>query len=109
MPAAHGAHVGSEEEVPGAVCTVPAWQASCGWQVLWFFAVENLPASHVKHWRSDVGEPAWLTYWPALQSVHGVQLAAFDVMLYEFEQPVQVWSDVVVPGAPMNVPAVHGV
>ncbi|OQB08604.1 MAG: hypothetical protein BWY17_04949 [Deltaproteobacteria bacterium ADurb.Bin207] len=60
-----------------------------------------------------MAEPAAETNWPALQLVHGVQLAALVVVLYEpLAQAVHTRLAVVEPGVETYWPAlqvVHGV
>ena len=48
------------------------------------------PATHVVHERSLVSEPVPLTNLPGWQSVHGVQLDAFEIVLkLPLAQPAQ--------------------
>jgi len=50
----------------------------------------------------EVGDGATLSYWSAAQTRHGMQLAAFSVVLYPSTQAPQLRSSVVLPGALMN-------
>ena len=53
--------------------------------------------------------PGVLAYWPGLQSVNGVQLSAFDVVLYESTHAEQTRLFELVPGVLTYWPAVQSV
>jgi hypothetical protein len=53
--------VGGVLPVPGAVCTVPAWQALAGRQLDWLGCVVIMPEGQAMHTRSELEVPAALT------------------------------------------------
>lgn len=106
MPAAQAAHCGDAVEVPAAVCSLPAGQASQAVQLVWFAVDEYVPEPQVVHWRLAVALGGVLTNEPALQSLHPVHESELTSVLYSpLAQVEQVRSVVVVPLAVTNVPA----
>jgi hypothetical protein len=97
--------------VPGAVCTVPAGQAPAGRQLDWLTCVVSVPAGQLMHTRSDVGEPAVLTYVPGWQLDHGVHWAVvFDAgENWPLGHGPQTSSAVELPAWVTYWPAGHGV
>lgn len=60
------------------------------------------------HVRFDVGVPGKVTYWPGVQTVHGVQETSFGVAEYESSgQSEQSRSEVFVPCTIAYCPALH--
>ena len=61
VPASHGAQTAGENNVAGAVCTVPAAHTPAGRQLVSLGDDVYVPDAHAVHWRSDTALGAALT------------------------------------------------
>jgi hypothetical protein len=81
VPAGHGAHARSFS-MPGVALTYsPAWQVVQGVHSLASGASLKLPLGHPAQPRGLLESPSSAAYWPGMQRMNSVQLAALVVSL----------------------------
>ncbi len=89
---------------------MPGGHAPFGKHAAWFATVENVPAAHAVHTRSEALVPGALTKVPGAQSVHAVHALALRTVLAEpLAHATHVRSVVAVPSAKTRCPGKHDV